>query len=522
MANHNRRTFLQLFLAPAIIKATSAASISQLFSACASAQKIIGLPASSADQLQLLAGLNYKILIKKDDAINAKEFFGDNCDYLTLSYLNQNEAILWVNHEYLNPVFNFGVERTLDNIRRELKLVGGSLIHIQRGQSEHWQVVNNSIYNRRIDATTSLPFSNGEVIAGSNKAVGTLGNCAGGFTPWGTILTAEENFQMNYGDRSYASREIDHSENLMQWHKLNPYPPEHYGWIVEIDPKTGVGQKHTALGRYSHECATCVVENGRLIVYSGDDKNSECLYKFVSDGMHFKSGKLYVANLERGEWILLDQASNPKLKDKFKSQLDILTYTREAADLVGGSKLDRPEDIEIDPLTGEIFVSLTNNSKRLNFHGQILKIKEVSGYIGEKFVSQIFLSGGEADGFSCPDNLAFDYKGNLWFTSDIAGSKLNQYPYKHVGNNGLYMVPRSGKMAGSVIRVASAPVEAELTGPCFARDYKTLFLSVQHPGEMSQDVAHLTSTWPDGSIPKSAVVTIGGETLQKLIEGSWE
>jgi secreted PhoX family phosphatase len=229
-----------------------------------------------------------------------------------------------------------------------------------------------------------------------------------------------------------------------------------------------------------------------------------------------------VANLERGEWILLDQASNPKLKDKFKSQLDILTYTREAADLVGGSKLDRPEDIEIDPLTGEIYVSLTNNSKRLNFHGQILKIKEVSGYIGEKFVSQVFLSGGEADGFSCPDNLAFDYKGNLWFTSDIAGSKLNQYPYKHAGNNGLYMVPRSGKMAGSVIRVASAPMEAELTGPCFSRDYKTLFLSVQHPGEMSQDVAHLTSTWPDGSIPKSAVVTIGGETLQKLIEGSWE
>jgi len=122
-------------------------------------------------------------------------------------------------------------------------------------------------------------------------------------------------------------------------------------------------------------------------------------------------------------------------------------------------------------------------------------------------------------GFSCPDNLLFEKVGNLWFTSDISGSKMNKSPeYLPFKNNGLFVLIRSGIQAGEIIQVASAPVDAEFTGPCFSPDGKTLFLSVQHPGERSLNLNNLTSTWPnkkDG--PKSSVITIQGKLINELI-----
>ena len=91
-------------------------------------------------------------------------------------------------------------------------------------------------------------------------------------------------------------------------------------------------------------------------------------------------------------------------------------------------------------------------------------------------------------------------------------------PYMSFGNNSLYVIPRSGSQAGEVIRVASAPTDAELTGPWFSPDGSTLFLSVQHPGERTKDLRKLTSKWPfdkDG-IPKSSVVTITGDLIRRL------
>jgi Predicted phosphatase len=77
---------------------------------------------------------------------------------------------------------------------------------------------------------------------------------------------------------------------------------------------------------------------------------------------------------------------------------------------------------------------------------------------------------------------------------------------------------RHGEEAGKIIQIASAPMDAELTGPWFSPDYKTLFLSVQHPGEQSGSLEKLTSTWPhdaDG-IPKPSVVCIQGALIEKL------
>ena len=77
---------------------------------------------------------------------------------------------------------------------------------------------------------------------------------------------------------------------------------------------------------------------------------------------------------------------------------------------------------------------------------------------------------------------------------------------------------RNGSQAGEIIQVASAPIDAEFTGPCFSSDGKTLFLSVQHPGEKSPSKDNLTSIWPkEKGGPKSSVITIEGKLIDELI-----
>ena len=130
------------------------------------------------------------------------------------------------------------------------------------------------------------------------------------------------------------------------------------------------------------------------------------------------------------------------------------------------------------------------------------------------------MAGGEENGFSCPDNLAFDHSGNLWFTSDMSGNAMNKEgkPYLAFKNNSLFVIPRFGDDAGKVFRVASAPRDAELTGPWFSPDGKTLFLSVQHPGEQTKDINNPTSKWPfdKDNIPKPAVVAVTGNLIEKM------
>mgnify|MGYP001329105119 FL=1 len=208
------------------------------------------------------------------------------------------------------------------------------------------------------------------------------------------------------------------------------------------------------------------------------------------------------------------------MKNNFSSQTDLLINLRKSAKIIGGTPLDRPEDIEIDKITGNIFISLTGDTSKNNFHGSILKIKEENGdYCSLKFSSEVFLTGGKETGFSCPDNLIFDNQGNLWFTSDISGSYMNKKePYLSFKNNGLFVVKRNGNNLGKVIQIASAPIDAEFTGPFFSPDHKTLFLSVQHPGQYSKK-DKLTSTWPSKNnkdIPRSAVITISGELLNNI------
>ena len=498
----------------------------------------------SRDELVLAKGLRYQILIQEGESLTSDLSFGKNNDFLAFCPLEDtpaaragNEALLWVNHEYPIPLFTESAvvkqAGTLAEAEAMRRSVGASILRIRRkGPGDPWKFIPDHKSNWRLDGETSIPIIAPRPPGGGSPAEGTLGNCSGGVTPWNTILSAEENHRDYYGEVDYKIGEPDQNnpkrkirKNGYGWQKFFTRHPEEYGWIVEADPIRRKARKLTALGRFHHESATVVLtSDGRPVVYTGDDINGGCIYKFVSDHKYrpgvdtaplLASGRLFVANLERQRWEELN-IERAELKNRFADQMEVLTRTREAAGYVGGSKLSRPEDIEIDPKNGGVFIALTNYVGKNDYYGSLLRINEAGGdYAALTFRSDTYLEGGDENGFACPDNMVFDRRGNLWLTSDISGSYLNRHPYKSFGNNGLFYLPMSGPDAGKVFQVASAPTDAEFTGPCFSKDGRTLFLSVQHPGLESKNLQDLTSHWPGGGndIPRSAVVMITGDLL---------
>lgn len=522
--NTNRREFIQFLTGLGLSSITLTSCLSETAKKSFKGLPFSPIGYSSADDFILAKGFESSLLISDGDAISTKDYFGTNNDYTAFIPLSAHEAILWVNHEYPNPLFVsghvIGTEKTKEMIDKERYSCGGSLVHIVK-QGTKWKIKKDSSYNRRITGETEIPLITSRDIAGSKVATGTFANCAGGMTPWKSILTCEENYHDFYGERVREGKPLIHGK--LEWAKFYPNPPEHYGWVVEVNPKTGDAKKLTALGRFSHECATCVrTKDGRVAVYSGDDKAGEFLYKFISDkNDSLEKGELFVANIEQGKWISLSINKHAILKKNFKDQTDVLIHAREAGKLLGATPLDRPEDIEIHPKTGNVFVCLTNNYSALNFHGKILKLSESGNDHGAmSFKSSDFMVGGSD--FSCPDNMTFDKWGHLWLTTDISGNSMNKPPYMKFKNNGLFYIPTSGKFAGQVFQVASAPRDAELTGVTLSEDGKTLFVSVQHPGEKSKSLDRLTSHWPGGgnSIPKSSVLQIHGSLLTSGINES--
>jgi secreted PhoX family phosphatase len=270
---------------------------------------------------------------------------------------------------------------------------------------------------------------------------------------------------------------------------------------------------------------------GTVVAYMGDDKVDSCVYKFVADRTLGKdrtanlgileAGTLYVADFSNAAWLKLDYASQAKLRNAtkpdgspmFTSQVDVLADAREAAIVLGATPVDRPEDIEINPIDGSVFVALTNNTGHGNFHGQIVRLAEDGDDpAATTFSWSIFAVGGPQSGFSSPDNLIFDGDGNLWMVTDISSSRVGKGIYAFQGNNALFFLPTRGKDAGTAFQFASGPVDCEMTGPAWTPDGSTLFLSVQHPGELSTSAATPTSRWPNGGsdVPRPATVAITG------------
>ncbi len=507
---------------------------------------------STEDELLLPPGYSYQVVAPWGMEIGNGQTVGFNHDWVGFfpidllekgvdlknvhlgfmhSEHSSTEGLLVINHEYVNPmlVSNYldpEQTKTPEQIALEQDAVGLSVLHVQRAEDGTWSVVADAPENLRITALTPMLLTGpAAAIDGGPEAIGTLGNCSGGATPWGTALSCEENFQ-DYPVEAPTGYGWD----------AEVYGKRHYGWIVEVDPfdTASTPRKHTALGRFRHEnVAIAVTEDGTVVAYMGDDKADSCVYKFVADQKFtdaadrannlkiLETGKLYVADFGNGQWILLDYDAQEALQTAtdadgnllFADQAEVLADARAAALVLRATPVDRPEDIEIHPLDGSVFIALTNNTGHGNFHGQIVRLFETdNNAAAETFAWNIFAVGGSQSGFSSPDNLVFDGEGNLWMVTDISSSRVGTGIYEFQQNNGLFFFRTEGPYAGVAYQFASGPVQCELTGPAWTPDGTTLFLSIQHPGEESESLDALSSHWPEGgdTIPRPATVAITG------------
>jgi uncharacterized protein len=482
-----------------------------------------------ADALTLPQGYSYKILAPYGETFtNQGDVIGYNHDfvgYFPIDMLeggvSSTEGLITINHEYPNPLL-MGMDvnnlTAPNEVEAQKKSLGVSVVRVRK-EADGWQVVMDPL-NRRIDGLTDIeltgPAAGTDAVAGATMVKGTVGNCSGGQTPWGTLLTCEENVD-------------DYAE---YWG--SEYNPMHQGWVTEIDPFTATStpKKHTAMGRFRHENTAVVVgQDNRVVVYMGDDKRDACVYKFVTKGTYnpadraanlslLETGDLYVADFRNGKWLLLDYDQNTALQEAtndegaplFTSQSQVLADALGAALAIGGTPVDRPEDIEIHPKTGDVYIALTNNSNHGNFFGQIVKLTEdQNDWSAEEFRWEIFAVGGAQSGFSSPDNLVFDPYGNLWMVTDSATGEDSIYDF--LGNNSMFFFPTEGPDAGKAFRFAVGPVQAEMTGPVWSPDGKTLFLAIQHPGEDTESLDAPTSTFAAAegtNIPRPTLVAIEG------------
>jgi secreted PhoX family phosphatase len=535
-------------------------------------------------------------------------------------------GLLVMNHEYTDPglMFEDGLKTmSKDKIEKSQAAHGVSVIAVAKQKNGEWKVVPSK-WSRRITANTPMTFTGpaaGCDLLKTNAyqdgmtVLGTFNNCASGKTPWGTYLTCEENVHGYFGSKdlnfkpnpdqkrygfkrdgeSFKESEAADAKDISryQWWKHedsrfdlkdHPNEPHRFGYVVEIDPQNPEPKprKHTALGRFRHEnAAVTLSKDNRAVVYMGDDAKNEYIYKFVSKGVYdsnlanreanmtlLESGTLYVAKFEnggKGTWIPLVQGQGELTKDHgFEHQYQISVRTRQAADRAGATSMDRPEWIAVQPGTGKVFVTLTNNSNRGkqpgspnspdgttedekaqppindanprtgNPFGHIISWDEAGGDAAAvTFDWSIFILAGDPkaeepvgdeprvnikegqDHFGSPDGLTFDDRGILWIQTDVSSSKLGKKPYQNLGNN---MMLAADPATGMVRRFLTGPRGCEITGLAFTPDLQTMFVNIQHPGEPSKD-GHpsnpddpkAVSTWPDGlsgGRPRPATVVI--------------
>ena len=515
---------------------------------------------NSADEQALQAGMHH-----------------DGMHFFPLA--TSGRALLVMNHEYTDEqlLHADGVKEWNEGkVRKSLHAMGVSVIEIQWTR-EGWRQVRPSPYARRVHGRTPMriagPAANTPLMRtaanpAGDEVLGTFANCAMGVTPWGTYLTCEENFHGYFGGPKEAAKDMTPAQRRYgtvpgsQWVEYwrfeerfdlsrHPNEPHRFGWVVEIDPfdPSAKPVKRTALGRKRQESATCTLaKDGRVVVYMGDDARFEYIYKFVSRGKVsargesaansrlLDEGTLYVARFDadgRGRWLELVHGRNGlDASNGFADQTEVLIHARLAGDVVGGTRMDRPEWIAVHPQTGEVYVTLTNNSQRGNpgkpvpdaanpradnLFGGILRWREDDADAGSAgFAWDHFALAGDpaqegsgarypsvdADIFGSPDGLHLDSGGLLWIQTDMSGQLIGKPPHASLGNNQMLCADPS---TGRIKRFLTAPNGSEVTGCVVTPDRRTLFVNIQHPGESRDDgTATPNSAWPDGTAPGSA------------------
>lgn len=573
--------------------------------------RFAAVPPNKDDQVTVPEGYSQNVVIRWGEPIlrGAPAFdsdkqtataqagqFGYNNDFLSLLPLRgeHGRQVLVANHEYTDEILMFRGYDPQNPTREQVEIAwaahGLSVVVVQEEhRSGRLTPVTRHPLNRRLTATSEFkvtgPAAGSPLLRTSadgtgTKVLGTLNNCAGGTTPWGTTLHGEENFNQYFAGGSSATDKrygIGTGATERKWERFDkrfdvaqePNEPHRFGWVVELDPYDPdfTPRKRTALGRFKHEAAQPrLTADGRPVVYMGDDERFDYFYKFVSSKRMKKGssraarehnltlldeGTLYVAKLTgdspaaeidgtgklpddgefdgSGQWIPLatgDRSHVPGMTAE-----EVYVFTRLAADKVGATKMDRPEDVEPSPRTGRVYIALTNNTDRgkpgkaaadeanprnLNKHGQILELAEHwDDPAGDGFAWRLFLVAGDPNdpatyfsGFpkekvspiSCPDNVAFDPHGNLWISTD--GNQLGSH-------DGLFGVATHGERRGELKQFLTVPSGAETCGP-LVQDRRVL-VAVQHPGEIDgASVEKPASVWPDGpgKIVRPSVVAV--------------
>ncbi|TKB63401.1 MAG: PhoX family phosphatase [Nitrospira sp.] len=544
---------------------------------------------SSADKVVVPKGYTAEVLIAwgdpvsngpafKQDASNtaeeqARQWGMHNDGIVYFPIVRSQRGLIVQNNEYTDDglLFPDGVNNwTAEKTKKSLNAHGVSIIEVAKRTGFHfdlgrrrgkWDVVRPSRFARRITGMT--PIDIGGPAAGDPRLTtsddptgtrvrGTLNNCAMGYTPWGTYLACEENFN-GYFRKNGSQTTMEKRYGITAagfgylWHTTDkrfrvdeePNEPNRFGWVVEIDPfkPHSTPVKRTALGRLKHEGAWVQeARNGRVVVYMGDDERNEYIYRYVSNlpwrqaraqGINpLDDGILYVAKFHAdgtGEWLPLTP-DNPRLAGW--SLNDILINTRGAADAAGATMMDRPEWIDTFPKDLTAIATLTNNSRRgttpesvnnpdgstaagsarppvdaanpraANNYGHIIRWYYRQDWTELTFGWDIFALCGD------PANPAHG--------STIFGDKYGSPDGIYVDPSGLIWiqtdVSTSTINAGAYVgfgnnqmlaahpetretrRFLVGPSQCEITGVFMTPDRRTMFVGIQHPGERPDDL----------------------------------
>jgi secreted PhoX family phosphatase len=468
---------------------------------------------------------------------------------------DNDHGILAINHEFGTNTHVLGKKNpdNLEDVRLSQHAHGVSVVEIRKKLNGRWEVVNSN-KARRIHVNTPVTFT-GPVTEdydllktpAGNQPLGTVNNCANGYTPWGTYLTCEENFNGYFGATgAWTATEAQKRYGFSKtgfgygWEKFDPrfdlsngeYKNEEnrFGWVVEIDPMNAsqTPVKRTALGRFKHEgVGLAVGRGGRAVCYMGDDERFDYIYKFVSAGnwrrmrarkiSPLDEGTLYVAKFNddgSGEWLELS-IDNPVLQGKFKDQAEVLTYARLAADALGATPMDRPEWITVAP-DEYVYCTLTNNSDRgkagkpgadaanplaPNPDGHIIRWRDDDKHIGTTFTWDIFViaqdTHGTEDSFASPDGLWADPDGRLFIETDGAQKD---------GLNDQMLV--ADTRTGEIRRLFSGVTGCEVTGITVTPDRRTMFINLQHPGDGDPTQTNFPAPQGSGKVPRDCTIVI--------------
>ncbi|WP_327324914.1 PhoX family protein [Streptomyces sp. NBC_01210] len=522
--------------------------------------------------------------------------FGYNNDFLSLLPLRgeRGRQVLVANHEYTDEILMFRGYDPQNPTREQVEIAwaahGLSVVVVQEEhRSGKLTPVTRHPLNRRLTATSEFkvtgPAAGSPLLRTSadrtgTKVLGTLNNCAGGTTPWGTTLHGEENFNQYFANGSSATDKrygIAAGATERKWERFDkrfdvaqePNESHRFGWVVELDPYDPdfTPRKRTALGRFKHEAAQPrLTDDGRPVVYMGDDERFDYFYKFVSSKRMKKGssraahehnltlldeGTLYVAKLTgdspaaeidgtgklpndgefdgSGQWIPLATGDTSHVPGMTAEE--VYVFTRLAGDKVGATKMDRPEDVEPSPRTGRVYIALTNNVDRgkpgkaaadeanprnLNKHGQILELAEHwDDPAGDSFSWRLFLVAGDPNdpatyfsGFPKEKVSPISCPDNVAF--DPHGNLWISTDGNQLGSHdGLFAVATRGERRGELKQFLTVPTGAETCGP-IVQDRRVL-VAVQHPGEVDgASVEKPASVWPDGpgKIVRPSVVAV--------------